>query len=979
MRETLGITNLELISITSKSGIAIEFAHTFRQLYPETHIFWVRGASPQRFEQSYRAIAKGLHLEGHDNPQFNILEMVKHWLTANPKQWLIILDNADEEGLYFPTQRSTADDVDGSAQIIESEISTLSQFLPQNSNGCILVTSRDKRTALQLVGNLPKNLIEVKKLDSEDSLAVIRSRLSVEKVENADLRAFATMLGDIPLAITQACVYIEANEMMSVNGYCEKFHESSDMQQRLLDKASYDLRRDPDIPNAVITTWRISFEHIRSRNPFAAEVLSLLGVLDRQHIPRYILNSLKPDQLEVDEALSQLIAHCLVKSEINREFLEIHPLVEAALHAWMSGCEKLAHWLRVATIIFDQVFPKDLHGNVGNWSRCNLLVPHALKVIQTSTQLPELHTPALAALYTYVAVSLDTQFRLEEAAILHQKAVELVTKERGPHDKVTLAYKCNLADTLHNQKRLSEAEAIYRDIWHYLQENVIHTKTWEMLWFHVPNSLARLLTDMGKTVEARKMQQGLLEVTLVNKGEEDENTLRIMNNFALALFKEGRYDEAESMGRKALETQLRVLKPDSQLILYTMKNLSDYSRAREDFSQAKEYIEAVVIMEERLLPVGHPDRLATSKTLASLFYFQDNYSEAERILRQAQADGDLFPQKSYVLLNLRAELATALDAQGKYSEAETIARDVLNSKQISSDSSDADTWTVMGILASILHHLHKDNEAEDLHWQLLEHYADNGAPNQDGLTREASAAFGSIIVVLGLDMNAESLSYFDKILERQDPQRIGGTQAFQKRVKLLSLVLAKSGRYTVGLELEVTWRDQSDSSSLWKVNNLAEHYLKSDRRVPAKTLLEGLYGEAQEHFGPADNLTLSTAGLLAVAVGSDTDEGAGLLFSVVEHAPPGNQHGLVARQNLAVGYERRGMCLQAFNALKMATDLAQEHFKEDDPVAIGIRTTFVTFLNDHLSSVSPSHLTIRLRDAGPSTTSPDDAGNDASN
>ncbi len=31
-------------------------------------------------------------------------------------------------------------------------------------------------------------------------------------------------------------VYIEVSEMMSVNEYCEKVHESGNMQQRLLDK-----------------------------------------------------------------------------------------------------------------------------------------------------------------------------------------------------------------------------------------------------------------------------------------------------------------------------------------------------------------------------------------------------------------------------------------------------------------------------------------------------------------------------------------------------------------------------------------------------------------------------------------------------------------------------------------------------------------------------------------------------------------------
>lgn len=136
--------------------------------------------------------------------------------------------------------------------------------------------------------------------------------------------------------------------------------------------------------------------------------------------------------------------------------------------------------------------------------------------------------------------------------------------------------------------------------------------------------------------------------------------------------------------------------------------------------------------------------------------------------------------------------------------------------------------------------------------------------------------------------------------------------------------------------------------------------------------------EAQQRLGHPDALTLSTAGLLAVALGSDTDKGAESLSSVIENAPPGSQHGLVACNNLAMCYERRRMYLQAFHAFKFATDLAQKHFKEDDPVVAGVYRAFAAFLIDHVNSVSPSHMTIRLRDAETSATSTDNAGNDAS-
>lgn len=89
----------------------------------------------------------------------------------------------------------------------------------------------------------------------------------------------------------------------------------------------------------------------------------------------------------------------------------------------------------------------------------------------------------------------------------------------------------------------------------------------------------------------------------------------------------------------------------------------------------------------------------------------------------------------------------------------------------------------------------------------------------------------------------------------------------------------------------------------------------------ARVLICALYVEAQQRLGHPDALTLSTAGLAAVALGSDADKDAELLSSVIENAPPGSQHGLVGCNNLAMCYERRGWCLQAFHAFRFATDL----------------------------------------------------------
>ena len=151
---------------------------------------------------------------------------------------------------------------------------------------------------MQLVGGQPRNLTEVEVLNQDETLTVARTLLSACKYNSdKDLLDFAQLLGGIPLAVTQACAYIEANKLMNVTDYVKKFNETQETQEDLLGKSSYDLRRDPDIPNAVLLTWHMSFEHICSINRLAAHLLSFMSILDTQAIPMLILHSFKAQEL----------------------------------------------------------------------------------------------------------------------------------------------------------------------------------------------------------------------------------------------------------------------------------------------------------------------------------------------------------------------------------------------------------------------------------------------------------------------------------------------------------------------------------------------------------------------------------------------------------------------------------------------------------------------------------------------------------
>ena len=55
-----------------------------------------------RLEQGHQQIATVAGIPGRDDPKMNILQVVYQWLCdARNGRWLMILDNADDDGIFF--------------------------------------------------------------------------------------------------------------------------------------------------------------------------------------------------------------------------------------------------------------------------------------------------------------------------------------------------------------------------------------------------------------------------------------------------------------------------------------------------------------------------------------------------------------------------------------------------------------------------------------------------------------------------------------------------------------------------------------------------------------------------------------------------------------------------------------------------------------------------------------------------------------
>jgi hypothetical protein len=155
----------------------------------------------------------------------DILQLVYAWLSDRRNgRWLIILDNIDDDSVFFAADEDSA----STAQIsdITSHTKPLESFLPQTPNRMILITSRNRSAAINLVGTYD-GIVQIKPIDEEDALTLLKTRVPFSESSKADAKALVQALERIPLVITHAAAYIDARApITTMADYLELFRKS---------------------------------------------------------------------------------------------------------------------------------------------------------------------------------------------------------------------------------------------------------------------------------------------------------------------------------------------------------------------------------------------------------------------------------------------------------------------------------------------------------------------------------------------------------------------------------------------------------------------------------------------------------------------------------------------------------------------------------------------------------------------------------
>ena len=659
-------TNADLIDLYHrKSQIAIEYCYVFKEMHPQSHVFWIYGADPFHFEQGYQEIARKARIPGWDDQKTDKLKLVQEWLESEvTMKWLLIVDNADDAAMFHST-RSTDSGRD------PNDSKHFVRFLPRCSHGSILVTTRDRRLGDRLSHR--QGTVQIPPLNPENSKDLLRYKISDENWSEDDAMQLVEHLSFLPLAITQAAAFASENSL-SVSEYLEILITNEDDLKELLNEHLEDPRRDWRSENSVIRTWKLSFEQISKESPRAAEVLSLLATLDYHGAARWLLR--KEDETETGfrTALGILQAFSLITvSRGQSPVCKMHPLVALATQRWLKISGTLQYWQTQALNFLVARFPGPGQQSFGEFPNMFALMPHTEVILDCEFDSTK---DALSCAKLLISTAL-----FDLSCARYQQAFE----------------KC--------ERSLAIRESLHP---------ADHPETIESI-----QTLGETLLHRGELTAAKKMLQRAVSGREKCLGAVHADTLESLSDMTITLIELNDLEAAEKTGQRALKGREEVLGLDHPDYLVSLNIIGLLYQLKQDYQEALEITERVLRGREDRLGAECPDTLMTLNNLARLKYQIGDLDAANQLFDQVlAAEERSLARNGYDIQVSLSNKAAVLVAQGHFQDAENILRNVLEMRENSLGPTHPSTQFTIESLIDVLENMGDVERADKLRERL---------------------------------------------------------------------------------------------------------------------------------------------------------------------------------------------------------------------------------------------------------------------
>ena len=469
--------------------------------------------------------------------------------------------------------------------------------------------------------------------EREQSIALLCEHTGDTHREAAD--RIAEVLGDVPLAITQAAATAQQGGY-SLSDYLDRLsHHPLESRMGCLEGASC-----PDaVGIALLMAYEQVLEQLRTTHPqqerIAVSLLDALSLLAASGVPSHWLLRLDGDSDAVRDTLSFLKSAAIFQESSDGTKTIIHWLQgHVYRETYLNDQKKLGEARRCAATLLGEIDVDRLENVEQRRDETHHLIEQFLSVTSQDYSHSLFSEPRVSS---KLAETLHdaTSLGMSQLALGLTDSVTQACDVLGPHHPDTLASRNNLAGTYRDAGRLDKAIALYEQT---LGDSVRVLGSDHPDALTARNTLAGAYRAAGRLDEAIALYEQVFSGRRRVLGPDHRSTLTARDNLADTYWEAGRIDEAITLKEQILADAMRIMGPDSPGASAARLNLAatyrDAGRLDEAIIVHKQILDDVT----RIMGLDHPDTFTARNQLASAYRDAGRLDEAIPLFEQNLTD-----------------------------------------------------------------------------------------------------------------------------------------------------------------------------------------------------------------------------------------------------------------------------------------------------------------------------------------------------
>lgn len=645
-----------------KSQIAIEYVYRHSRDY--RLVWWIPSEQENQIVQSLIELGEqmGLQVGAEMSAVPAVIDALRR---GEPySDWLLVFDNAEN-----PRQ--------------------VRKYFPTDGPGHIIVTSRNFQWSTHA------SSLEVDVFAREESIALLRRR-SPQLPDDA-VNHLAAALGDLPLAVEQAAVWL-AETGMPVQQYLEVYERNfTELMQS---------EPPGDYPLSVAAAWNVSLGRLRETRPDALQLLQvcaffapepiewdLFSAVRGVSVPQELQSALD-DPVKLGRAVREIGRYALARIDHRQNTVQMHRLVQRVLIEQMNAQEQ-ATMRHAAHQLLAHADPRTPE-RVTSWPRYSSLLTH----VQASNAV-ECDDPWTRRLVLNEVWFLRARGDHAAALALGERAAEVWRERLGKDHEEVLAVDQQIARALLEQgidrerSYTMQVELVerYRRVLGEAHEDTLQAQSF----------LAIHHRNRGNFNQAREMDQRVYETSLREFGADDPATLLAAHNYAVSLRLAGDAVKARDLDYDTWQRRIETLGEDHILTLSTRNSFLLDLQETGKYEQALEGYEQLAEEVREQLGEKHPLTAQVSRNLCVTRRKKGDHKGAHALSSQlVSLAAELFGESSRQYLLAAVSHANDLRQVGKLQESLALNQKVLDQHRDSYGREHPHSYAVAMNLAVVL-------------------------------------------------------------------------------------------------------------------------------------------------------------------------------------------------------------------------------------------------------------------------------------